>query len=227
MKKLSFPEKQELKQPITVAANWVNPNNLLKAGSTNYSLSSTLEKEDDMSLYTLTFWDSVVTQVTTDIPQKVTMKDGDKVVQASSKTKFVGLANSKLGEYRITVNPDYTFTVGESWQPSADAPLRFGNENVLVKSLTYNRYPAFEDVVINNSKQVFFNIVELNEQGIFNNPTISLLLSLIANSGENSYKDVFTDWFETQFLKKDRLPWGASFKSEYDSFLAEKEKADD
>jgi hypothetical protein len=65
---------------------------------------------------------------------------------------------------------------------------------------------------------VFNAIVELNQQHSFlSNPTISLLLHLIA-IGDSNYTPVFLEWFEEQFLNtKDeyRRLFGNTYLSEY------------
>jgi predicted restriction endonuclease len=76
----------------------------------------------------------------------------------------------------------------------------------------------FKDVAIKSYKDVLFTLISLNEEHSFlNNPTISLLLHLIA-SDESRYTPVFLEWFEKQFVNqkdKYREAFGNKYLPEY------------
>lgn len=222
--KLSFAEKQQLTKPISLLANWVNPNNAKQANSFQFSLSVEKEVDADGTLYTLSFWQSLETSYTTDIPTKMQIRgNNDEVINASAKTKLTGITNTKIGEFRISVAGN-SFNVASKWEALAENQFRNGSAIVVVESLTYNR-STFKDIVVNTPQDIFFTLLDLNEKAIFQNPTISLLLQLIAENNtdapeENSYKDVFVNWFEAQFTKEERKAYGNSFLAQYEALKA-------
>ena len=226
---LSFRDKQKVRQPLTVLANWFDPNNAASYGNTQYTLETTVEENEGVSIYTLSLSTYITTKSTAKEEQITQIRDitGKKLVNAVASKKFDAFYLKLIGQYTIavdTVNDIYVITK-EDWEQVAATPLTDSRGRaVLVTSLTYET--DYKDVVVKSHQDVFNAMVDLNSKCIYKNPTVSLLLRLV-EFGDSNYKAVFLEWFEEQFLNDDvkqhREAFGNSYLQEYQT-LANSEK---
>ncbi|MBD2189464.1 HNH endonuclease [Pseudanabaena mucicola] len=111
-----------------------------------------------------------------------------------------------------------TYTVESVWENIATSKIKVGKDYVVPKSVTFNLTQDYKDVIIQSYQEAFLAVVKLNQQHSFlSNPTISLLLHLIA-VGDSNYTPVFLEWFEEQFVNiKDeyRCLFGNAYLQEY------------
>ena len=201
--KLSFNDKQKLTKPVGFLVNYHDPNNVKSAGSLPFRIENTVEENDGETIHTLNFAVLVDTNYTVTQPDKISIRslDGKRTVEATASKKMSDIGYKLIGQYKIVHNTeDDTFIVEDSWETTAESAIRVGKDYVLPTSITYNLTQTFKDVIITDYASVFNAIVELNQQHSFlSNPTISLLLHLIA-IGDSNYTPVFLEWFEEQFV---------------------------
>lgn len=219
--KLSFNDKQKLGKPVSFLVNYHDPNNAKSAGSLPFRIENTVEENDGEVIHTLNFAVLVDTNFTVTEPQKISIRslDGKRTVEATASKKMSDIGYKLVGQYKIVHNTeDDTFIVEDVWETTAESAIRVGKDYVLPTSLTYNLTQTFKDVIITDYASVFNAIVELNQQHSFlSNPTISLLLHLIA-IGDSNYTPAFLEWFEEQFVNtKDeyRRLFGNTYLPEY------------
>lgn len=206
--KLSFGDKENLTKPVSILLNYHDPNNAKSSGSLHFRIEATVEENDGETIHTLNFAVLVDTNYTVTKPQKISIRslDGKRTVEATASKKMSDIGYKLIGQYKIVLNTtDDTFVVEDVWETTAESAIRVGKNYVLPTSLTYNLSREFKDVVIKSYNDVLFTLISLNEEHSFlNNPTISLLLHLIA-SDESRYTPVFLEWFEKQFVdQKDK-----------------------
>lgn len=201
--KLSFNDKQKLTKPVAFLVNYHDPNNAKSAGSLPFRIESTVEENDGETIHTLNFAVLVDTNYTVTEPQKISIRslDGKRTVEATASKKMSDIGYKLIGQYKIVHNTeDDTFIVEDVWETTAESAIRVGKDYVLPQSITYNLRQPFKDVIITDYASVFNAVVELNQQHSFlSNPTISLLLHLIA-IGDSNFNSNFLEWFEEQFI---------------------------
>lgn len=201
--KLSFNDKQKLTKPVSFLVNYHDPNNAKSSGSLPFRIENTVEENDGEFIHTLNFAVLVDTNYTVTEPQKISIRslDGKRTVEATASKKMSDIGYKLIGQYKIVHNTeDDTFVVEDVWETTAESAIRVGKDYVLPTSLTYNLTQVYKDVIITDYSSVFNAVVELNQQQSFlSNPTISLLLHLIA-VGDSNYTPVFLEWFEEQFV---------------------------
>ena len=225
--KLSFNDKQKLSKPVSFLVNYHDPNNAKSAGSLPFRIENTVEENDGEIIHTLNFAVLVDTNFTVTEPQKISIRslDGKRTVEATASKKMSDIGYKLIGQYKIVHNTeDDTFIVEDVWETTAESAIRVGKDYVLPTSITYNLTQTFKDVIITDYASVFNAVVELNQQHSFlSNPTISLLLHLIA-IGDSNYTPVFLEWFEEQFvnIKDDyRKLFGNTYLSAYNKLRSQ------
>lgn len=202
--KLSFRDQQKLTKPVAFLVNYNNPNSKQFNGSTSFEIQHTVEENgDDELIHTLDFAILVDSNQTITNPQKTSIRslDGKTTVEAIASKKITNLGYKLLGQYKIVVNTtDDTFVVEDVWETGSNSQIKVGKDHVIPRSVTFNLTQDYKDVIIQSYQDVFLAVVELNQQHQFlSNPTISLLLHLIA-VGDSNYTPIFLEWFEEQFV---------------------------
>ena len=226
---LSFRDKQAIKQPVTVLANWFDPNNASSYGNTQYTLETAVEEDEGVSIHTLSLSTYIATKSTAKEEQITQIRDitGKKLVNAVANKKFDAFYLKLIGQYTIAVdhtNDVYVITK-EDWESVAATPLTDKRGRVVkVTSLTYET--DYKDIVVKSHQDVFAAMLDLNNKAIYKNPTISLLLRLI-EYGDSNYSVVFLEWFEEQFMNEgteNHAAFGNNYLRQYEAYKAKEEQ---